>query len=282
MQAVLLGTAQWGLDYGATNALGRLPDDALGELVIAARNLGLTRLDTAPVYGDAESRIAAFAPGFEVQTKVTASGLDSDAVISGLRESLHRLGMSSVHACLVHDWPALDAEARGIAAAALHRAKRDGLVEVIGVSGYDERDLVAAVDDFPGIDIVQVPVSVLDQRLDGSAAVSQLRARGSRIQARSVFLQGIAVVADGPLASHLDVVRLREAALGLSVEPQRLALDYVSSRSWVDELIIAPTSVTELEQIHGALVGPGTAIDWATLASTDEDLLDPRRWSHSS
>jgi aryl-alcohol dehydrogenase-like predicted oxidoreductase len=282
MQTVLLGTAQWGLDYGVTNSLGRLPDDALGELVLAASARGFTCLDTAPAYGDAESRIAAFAPGFEVQTKVTASGLDSDAVIASLRESLHRLRMSSVGACLVHDWPVLDPDERGIAVTALHRAKRDGLVEVIGVSGYDEHDIVTAVDDFPGVDIVQVPVSVLDQRLDGSAAIAKLRARGARIQARSVFLQGVAVAADGRFGSHPDVVRLREVAAQVGVEAQRLALDYVSSRSWVDELIVAPTSVTELEQIHTALVGPGTAIDWATLASTDEDLLDPRRWIHSS
>jgi aryl-alcohol dehydrogenase-like predicted oxidoreductase len=282
METVLLGTAQWGLDYGVTNALGRLTDDALGDLVLAAVDLGFTRLDTAPVYGDAERRIASIAPGFEVQTKVTASGLDSDAIIASLRESLHRLRMSPVAACLVHDWPALDAEARGTAAAALHRAKRDGLVEQIGVSSYDQRDLVSAVDDFPDIDIVQVPVSVLDQRLDGSAAIDQLRARGTRIQARSVFLQGVAVAADGRFGSHPDVVRLREVAVQLCVEPQRLALDYVSSRFWVDELVVAPTSVAELEQIHAALGGPRIGTDWTTLASTDEDLLDPRRWTHPS
>jgi aryl-alcohol dehydrogenase-like predicted oxidoreductase len=282
MQTVLLGTAQWGLDYGLTNALGRLPDDALVDLVLAAGLLGFTLLDTAPGYGDAESRIASVAPGFEVQTKVTGSGLGADSIISGLRESLQRLDRPSVVACLVHDWPALDAEERDAAAAALHRVKQDGLVGLIGVSGYGERDLATAVHDFPGIDIVQVPVSVLDQRLDGSVALSQLRARGTRIQARSIFLQGVAVAADGPFASHPDVVQLREVALGLGVEPQRLALDFVSSRSWVDELIVAPTSVAELEQIHAALGGPVTVVDWTTLASTDEDLLDPRRWTHSS
>ena len=32
MQSLILGTAQWGLDYGTTNTTGRLTDEAILEL----------------------------------------------------------------------------------------------------------------------------------------------------------------------------------------------------------------------------------------------------------
>ena len=36
MQSVILGTAQWGLDYGVTNAAGRLSDEAVREIADCA------------------------------------------------------------------------------------------------------------------------------------------------------------------------------------------------------------------------------------------------------
>ena len=75
MQSIVLGTAQWGSDYGVTNAVGRLSDASLAGLASTALELGIVDLDTAPVYGDAEERISPWARSFSITTKVAASGL---------------------------------------------------------------------------------------------------------------------------------------------------------------------------------------------------------------
>ena len=74
MQSVILGTAQWGLDYGVTNTAGRLSDEAVREVADSAWALGIRTLDTAPAYGDAEERIPSLGHGFAVQTKVSIGG----------------------------------------------------------------------------------------------------------------------------------------------------------------------------------------------------------------
>ena len=278
MQSLILGTAQWGLDYGTTNTTGRLADAAIVELSAVARRIGIVGLDTAPAYGDAEERIHLAGSGWLLQTKVSGLGRDPADIVASLRLSLDRMGVSRVGTCLVHDWAALGPGERATASQALAECLAAGLVDRIGISAYAEADLVTALDSFSGLGVAQVPVSVLDQRLESSAAVATLRSRGVMIQARSVFLQGAALALPEHVifGSHPDVVRLRTAG-----DPLSLCIGYVKSRPWVDEVVVAATSAGELEQIGAAYAAAESSVDWPSLASSDQDLLDPRRWTRA-
>jgi aryl-alcohol dehydrogenase-like predicted oxidoreductase len=177
---------------------------------------------------------------------------------------------------LVHDWTLLDASTRSAVAGVLAELRSSGVVERVGVSGYSSLDISSALAAFEMLDIVQVPVSVLDQRLEGSAEVSALRARGGRVQARSVLLQGAAVApAAHPLfGEHPDVVKLRSSG-----SPLALCLGYVATRTWVDEVVLAATSAAELTEMLAAWGSPVSGAPWSELASTDPWLLDPRQWT---
>lgn len=279
MQTLVLGTAQWGSDYGVTNAAGRLSDEVLTQLVSRARELGLTSLDTAAGYGDAEDRIRHVAADFTCQTKLSTTAGTASDVRAELQASLTRLGRTSVDRCLIHYWASMDDDARAITIDGLRSARADGLVDAIGISAGGAGDLVSALRQFPDLDAVQVPVSVLDQRLDGSDVVAQLRRHGVHIQARSIFLQGVALAsrADTPFADHPDVLALASAGDRL-----RTCLGYVRSRDWIDTVVVAPTTAHELSQIVDAYEAPAEAIDWPALASQDALLLEPWRWPKRS
>ena len=279
MQSVMLGTAQWGLDYGTTNASGRLSDEAIAGILAVARDAGVSALDTAPGYGDAEKRVGQFGGGFAVQTKVSAAGSDAAHIRASATASLSRLGRDRVASVLVHDWTLLDASTRSAVAGVLAELRSSGVVERVGVSGYSSLDISSALAAFEVLDVVQVPVSVLDQRLEGSAEVAALRARGGRVQARSVLLQGAAVAPEAhPLfGTHPDVVRLRSSGQSLA-----LCLGYVASRTWVDEVLLAPTSGDELAASLASWASPLEGVSWADWASIDPWLLDPRLWTAST
>lgn len=276
MQSVILGTAQWGLDYGVTNTAGRLSDEAVREVADSAWALGIRTLDTAPAYGDAEERIPSLGHGFAVQTKVSIGGGSHGSAASSVRTSLSRLDASGLVAVLVHDWSTADDVHRREAASVLEGLRDEGLVASVGVSGYGEEDIDTALASFERLDVVQVPVSVLDQRLDGSPGIAEVRSRGGRVQARSVFLQGAALASpDHPaLGSHPDIVRLRSVG-----QPLALCLSYIASLDWVDDVVIAATSQSELEEIMAALHHPAGRADWSALASADPWLVDPRLWT---
>lgn len=274
--ALVLGTAQWGLDYGVTNTAGRLSDEAIREILTALPQVEVHLLDTAPAYGDAEARIGVLAPDIAVQTKVSGA----DDIRESVARSADLLGRRPERV-IVHDWPALSDEQQAVTASALESMRAQGLVGLVGISGYGASDLATGLAAFDRLDVAQVPVSILDQRLVGSVEVAALREQGGLLQARSVYLQGVALSRSGEtaLADHADVVRLREACSEAGVDVAAACRAFVRSLEWVDEIVVGVTSARELMEWAAADAAEG--VDWATCASDDADLVDPRRWPPS-
>lgn len=276
MQPLVLGTAQWGTPYGVTNTRGRLPTAELAAIVDVAEAAGIRQVDTAAGYGDAEERLRPWASRFAVTTKVRGSA----PIGRQVRASLEALGASAVAGCLLHDWSILDRTQAETAVAGLREAQDAGLVGSIGVSGYDEADLERALDLFGVIDLVQVPVSVLDRRLANSTAVGRILDTGGQVQARSVFLQGILAGSSATaLGRHPDVVGFRKACAARGWIPLEAALGFVAGLDWVTQIVVGATSAVELRQIADACsrvpaVGPSDLPH-----SDDLELVDPRRWA---
>ena len=276
-QRLMLGTAQWGLDYGVTNAAGRLSDAAIESIVNECRASGIEWLDTARAYGDAESRIGALAQGFHLQTKLVASGRTARELLADLEASLQALGRSRVDAVLIHDWPSLSDADRAAVGEAFSTMLESGCIAEVGISGYTDADLAVALESLPVLHVAQLPVNALDQRLDGSSVVGRFREAGGRVQARSVFLQGTLIESAGPFSDHPDVRRWMSSGHGLTA-----ALQFVRSRDWVDDVVVGVTSREELSQILSAWRTEIPAGEWSRLASSDLDLIDPRRWPQRS
>lgn len=277
MQALVLGTAQWGTPYGVTNERGRLDDTDLAEIMAAAREADIEGVDTAAGYGDAEARLAPWAPELHITTKVKADS--SVSMLDQARTSLSELGVDSVRTLLIHDWFALSPIQAARAAKELAAIRDRGLVSEIGVSGYEPADLETAVAHFDSLDAVQVPVNALDARLDQAPVLERLTAHGTRIQARSVFLQGLlAAPSRVKLGQHPDVVRFHVACEEEGISPLQGALAAVRARTWVDEVVVGVTTGQELREISRAWVSPQPA-STSFVASKDLALIDPRNWA---
>ncbi len=273
----MLGTAQWGSPYGVTNERGRLDDSDLAEIMAAASEAGIERVDTAAGYGDAEARLAPWAPNLDITTKVKA---DSPVpMLDQARESLNLLGVESVRTLLIHDWFALDSARAAAAARELAGIRDLGIASEIGISGYEPTDLETALTCFDHLDAVQVPVNALDSRLDQDPVLAELTAGGTRIQARSVFLQGLlAAQTTVQLGQHPDVVHFHTACAEAGISSIEGALAAVRQRAWVSEVVIGVTSSQELGEIASAW--PAAADQTPTFSpSHDLALIDPRNWA---
>jgi aryl-alcohol dehydrogenase-like predicted oxidoreductase len=130
--------------FGAA-ALGRMRQEKADEVLEVLLELGVNHLDTAFSYGDAELRMApwlAAHPGrFFVATKTEHR--TGDGARRGLEESLTRLGVDSVDLIQLHNLVEEDewttAHGPGGAVEALARAREEGLVRFIGVTGHGLR-----------------------------------------------------------------------------------------------------------------------------------------------
>lgn len=273
-----LGTAQWGSGYGITNVVGRMSDSMCLDLIETARACAVQSIDTALRYGDAQIRLRPWATEFEITTKV--SSLDTTGEV---HECFEQLGVQQIHTVLLRDWDELPSDRQAKAVHQLADFLDQGSIQAIGVSVYGEASIHSALNVFAELDtplgVVQIPASAVDRRLDESLMIQELDDCGTRIQLRSVFLQGLLAesTANGH-GRHPDVVAFHAHAEALGLTPIEAALAHAKSLPWVDEVIVGVTSSEELRAIAKAWDGVEPMRAPADLASEDLDLIDPRRW----
>lgn len=289
-----LGTVQFGLSYGVSNQTGQVPPDEVSRVLALAAQAGVRVLDTAAAYGTSEAVLGETLPpahAFDVVTKtVPLNGrpLDRvglDAVVAGFHRSLERLRASSVYALLVHH--ADDAIREGSDALwhTLERFKVEGLIEKMGVSVYSAAQLDALLHR--PVELVQLPLNVLDQRLVQSGHLERLKEKGVEIHVRSAFLQGSLLMPTEKLPAHFAPVRAHldayhDALRAHSLSPVEGALGFLNSIREVDEVIVGVTSSREFAELsQAACRSNDLQPDYRQFAWPDPDILDPSRWPRS-
>lgn len=281
MTDLVLGTAQWGAEYGITNRKGRLSDADLASIVSVAQGSGITAVDTAAGYGDAQVRLRRWSHEFAIRTKV--SGKDAESIPRHVQACLLELDLTRLDGCLLHDWDALEASAAAQSASELERTRTEGSTAAVGVSVYDEDALKRALDAFESLDMVQVPANALDRRLDNSPVIETLASLGTVIQVRSAFLQGLLTGPnDGPFGHHPDVQRFLTAAKDAGQSPLAMALAHVRALPWASEIVVGVTSADELQEVLFAWTSTPPVLAPGRLASNDMALIDPRLWGSAS
>lgn len=274
-----LGTAQFGYAYGISNTVGQVPLTEVQAILARAAEAGVALLDTAANYGQAEQVLAQCDTGaFRVVSKTISVKAGIPAVIARARQSardLGRLDMLLVHAVSDLLGPAGDELWR-----ALQGLKDEGVAQAIGISAYVASDPVGLARRFRP-DVMQVPFSLLDQRLLRDGSLMRLKDLGVEIHARSLFLQGLLFMTQPPekLLDAKPLLRaVRERIAAARSTPLAAAVSFVLSRTEVDVAVVGVTSCRELDEILTAAPLTLPAEDWTACALKDEHILTPSRW----
>jgi spore coat polysaccharide biosynthesis protein SpsF (cytidylyltransferase family)/aryl-alcohol dehydrogenase-like predicted oxidoreductase len=281
-----IGTVQFGTIYGITNLRGQVDRPTVTEILRVARDAGVELLDTAALYGEAERVLGEMAlkvPGYSIITKTTTSAVGIDGVVERARQSHKILGGRPLHGLLVHSAPDLQSDNGPELWAALLRLRDEGLFAKIGISAYaTDAPLDLARRYRP--DIMQVPVSVLDQRLVRNGTLRAMKDCGVEIHARSVFLQGAMFLDPSDLPLGLRHVQpalstFHRHLRDLGLTPAEAGMGYPLSIPEIDRVIVGMSSVDEAQQILDASANTRSDVAWESLAIDDEILLDPRLWA---
>jgi aryl-alcohol dehydrogenase-like predicted oxidoreductase len=128
--------------FGAA-ALGRMRQERADELLQILLEYGVNHIDTAASYGDSELRVAPWLPGRDFFLATKTGDRTGDAARASLERSLTRLGVDHVDLIQLHNLVEEDewqvAHGPGGAVEAMARARDEGLVRFIGVTGHGLR-----------------------------------------------------------------------------------------------------------------------------------------------
>ncbi|MEI9997289.1 MAG: aldo/keto reductase [Rhizomicrobium sp.] len=280
-----LGTVQFGQAYGVSNARGRVPPGEVAAILTRAAAAGMRTLDTAAGYGAAEAvlgDLAALTAPFRIVTKTIGLANGLDGVVARARRSATTLKRRPVDFLLVHSARDLLGDDGDGLWRALLDLREEGLFGRIGISAYAADDPAALARRFRP-DAMQIPLSLLDQRLVQTGALAEIKDLGVDVHARSLFLQGLLFLPEDklpprlrPAAPHLH--RLRETMREAGTTPLAAALAFVLDRPEVDIAIVGVTTPAELDEILEAAAAPAPQLDWPACALADDVVLTPSAW----
>lgn len=286
-----LGTVQFGLDYGISNRSGKTPESGVIQILELAERGGVAVIDTAAAYGDSEDvlgntlraghpfRIVTKTPAFRT-TQLTAG--HASQLRDVFQTSLAKLRQRRIHGLLAHHADDLLSPGGELLFGIMQSLKAEGLVEKIGVSVYTGAQIDAVMGRFQ-IDLVQLPLNVLDQRLISGGHLSRLKKARVEVHARSAFLQGLLLLSPKDVPEKL---RTRAPQLPLfhamakraGATPAQAALKFISLLPEVDVAIVGVNDQAQLRELLDYDACQIPTEDFQSLASGDEILLDPSRW----
>ena len=273
-----LGTVQFGQPYGISNRHGQVPMAEAAAILARAARAGVTLLDTAANYGAAETVLSALdLTLFRVVTKTTGLKDGQETAIARARQSARLLKADTLLVHAANDLHGPDGAAYWKALMAL---REEGLFRKIGISVYAADRPTELAQRFQP-DVMQLPFSLLDQRLLADGTLARLRDMGVEIHARSLFLQGLLfleTLPDGlkPAALHLRAVRAQIAQAGST--PLAAALAFVLRRPEISFGVVGVTNLAEWDEILAAVEQPLPYLDWGACALDNETILTPSLW----
>jgi uncharacterized protein len=280
----VLGTVQFGMDYGISNLSGKPSKKEIFNILDCAWENGIRRFDTAPAY-DSEKLLGEFiqANGLRneaiVLTKIPSlegSRKYKQAIYSSLELSLKKLGCP-IEVLFFHK-PS-DSEMIMKELKFCENLLDNYPVSSLGVSVYEtnEVDKLSEAE----LDIAfQFPFNVLDQRFAKVAMP-----HGKRY-ARSIFLQGLLASSsdlrtDAPNALRILQNEYHKILAIANRNPLEVAISFVVGNPTVDYSLIGIDSVKQLQDFMDLDIT--AKMDYYLLKDIrniiDDQWLDPRNWS---
>ncbi|MBI4825116.1 MAG: aldo/keto reductase [Nitrospirae bacterium] len=285
-----LGTVQFGMDYGISNPAGKTDPDEVRKILAVAQRAGIHYLDTAALYGNSEEVLGDAMPedyNFSIVTKTpvfSGSEVTQDSALlleQTLYRSLKNMKVSSVYGLLAHNAGDILSPGGMILIKKMQELKRQGYVQKIGVSAYRSEEIDSILDIFH-IDIIQVPLNVLDQRLLLSGHLARLKKAGIEIHARSVFLQGLLLMEPERLPSYFNSIKTHLSQYHAHLKQQGLtavqgALGFAAGLDEVDVVLCGVNTHRQLEEICSQWKPSSPAL-FSGFAINDESIVNPSKW----
>ena len=285
-----IGTVQFGMQYGVANNLKKTDVRHVVKILDTAHKEGINALDTAPIYGNSEVVLgeALCGQNWNITTKippceedvVSASYLKT--IKKSLCHSLLSLGVQIVDGLLVHNCDDLFKPGGRDIFFELKKLQSLGLIKKIGVSVYTKDQILRVLDNFD-IDLIQLPINILDQRLIHSGCLEKLKKKGVEIHARSVFLQGLLLMPLNMIPDYFSPIIKKiemfyQSARGLSLSKLELALGYVMGIHEIDQILVGINTVSQLQEVIKATQVQINPIEFRHLSIDNKVYTNPSLW----
>ena len=291
VRKVAIGGAQLGMDYGVANLTGRMKETEISKIFELAHSMEIHTIDTASQYGDSERLIGRLArKDFNIVTKLPP--LPFDVSIIDLKkliknqciESLERLHRDSCEGLLVHNAKDLLGDKGEHVYEALCELKSSDYTKKIGVSVYSPDQVYNLISRFK-LDIIQLPLNILDQRFLQNQLLQKLKKSGIELHARSIFLQGLLLMTPHSIPEYFKPIKpllidLHKECAKKEISLKQALIEFVTSIEEIDYCIFGVDNSQQFREIIDSFQNIQTIcrIPSKKYACNDVCMINPTYW----
>ena len=284
---LIIGTANFGMDYGIPFNQKKLLDKHIIDILVAAENLGIETLDTAISYGDSIERLGSIGiQKFKIITKVPRIPFDiknpSDWYKLSITNVIKKLNINNLEAILLHYPKDLLINKNYKLIETLLDFKKNKIVNKIGVSIYEKKELEDILKIFKP-DIVQCPINIFDNRLIKNNFLRRVSEKGIEIHARSIFLQGLLLQNINNIPYEFSkfekLFKKWENWLKLNnLNSLEACVMYTNFINEITKIVVGINSAFQLKEII-KYKNKNIKFEIPNWQNTvDKELIDPRKW----
>ena len=159
--------------------------------------------------------------------------------------------------------------------------KKKKIIKKIGVSVYDPKELDILLKKYK-IDIVQLPLNVLDRRFAKLGYLKKLKSLGIEIHARSIFLQGLLILKEEEMPLRFKKWKKTWNEWNVWIKKNKVSkleacISYVKSIPEVDKIVVGVNNVIQLREII-SVFKKNKKINFKKNFNYTRKLINPRSW----
>lgn len=276
MGKLVLGTVQFGLQYGV-NSAGRPSENAVKGILAEAAKGGIITLDTSSAYGNSEEILGeCITPNenFKIVSKYPKGEAPVGEMFNG---SLKCLKVDKLYGYLLHHFEVYKNNPK--VWEEFVALKESGKVEKIGFSLYTPEELEFILGNGSPFDLIQVPFNIFDKKF--LPYIKELHEKGVEIHVRSTFLQGLFFKDRNALPEKLQpmkkyLLRLDEFSKKSGLSISEITLNYNLQNPYIDGVLIGVDNVEQLKINLNSVKETPVDID---IEIKEQELLNPVNWN---
>jgi aryl-alcohol dehydrogenase-like predicted oxidoreductase len=283
---IIIGTAQFGLNYGIANSKGKMKTNEIKKIIKYARTNNIKNIDTAHAYGDSEQRLGNVGiKNFNVIVKLPATNPTQPYdqwVKKSIHSSFKKLKINKADTVLVHNAKFLLNPKMGKKIyEELKKFKNKNIINNIGVSIYSISDLKNIIKKF-SMDVVLISLNIFDQRILNKKIINTLKRKNIKIYTRSTFLQGLLLMSKNKIPTKFNKWKKKFDMWFRELENKKVSaydacLDFVMKNKDVDKTLIGIDDFKQFKEIFEDK--PKININYKKFNSNKiNKLINPAKW----
>lgn len=248
---IILGTAQFGMDYGIANKKGKINFNEISKILNFLKKNKINYLDTAKAYKLSEYEIGKYFEKskikFNVITKFSLKN-EKKSILEQYNDTIKKLNFKP-KIILAHNFSDyLDDKFRK----ELFELKKKFKIYKVGVSIYKPSEFHQVIR-LKKPDIIQVPCNILDKRFLNPNIIKIIKKKKIELHARSIFLQGLFFKSKKEITRRFKDAKkvlnyLDEICKKQNLKLWELSLLWIYQKKEIDKLVIGVDSNTQLKK----------------------------------